>query len=143
MKNISTILIAASLTLSGQALAGDLKPGRWEVTQTIISEPPPGMDKESTDTRCLSPKEAEDMERTTRQVALRNGCKITELERDGHTLEWKQLCESSQRQLRIEGTLMIESDEHYTGKISSQSDKSQGQPLVIEERARWAGPCDS
>ena len=143
MKKTGIVLCTALITLAGQALAGDLKPGKWEGTQTITSQVPPGMDKESTDTRCLSAKQAEDMAHTTRQAALRNGCKTTKLERDGNTMEWEHLCESSRRKLRIEGTMVIKDDKHYTSKITSRSDKSPDQPLIIEEEVRWTGPCDS
>lgn len=141
MKNTTAILTAALLTLGGQALAADLKPGKWEVTQRMTGEQvPPGMDKEKTETRCISAKEAEDIETTLRQNWVRNGCKNPEVARDGDTLEWRAQCQAGERTLKSSGTMTVEDDEHYTTEITTGTARSE---VTVEAEARWAGPCDS
>ncbi|MBF1803106.1 DUF3617 domain-containing protein [Alloalcanivorax profundimaris] len=142
MKKTSIILGLALTALGSQAMAADLKPGEWEIKRTITSEPaPPGMDKEATYTRCLTAKEADNIERTTRQASLRNGCESPEMDWDGDTLEWTTRCQAGERSLDSSGAMTLEDDEHYTSRMTT---RAQGeQPLTIEEEARWAGPCDS
>ena len=141
MKRTRTILFTALLTLSGQTLAADLKPGKWEVKRTITSELPPGMDKETTDTECLSAKQADDMALTIRQASLRNGCSSPQFQRDGKSLEWQTQCTSGNRTLSVDGSMTINSDERYNAAISTKSEKGPG--MTTEEEARWKGPCDS
>ena len=119
MKRTRTILFTALLTLSGQTLAADLKPGKWEVKRTITSELPPGMDKETTDTECLSAKQADDMALTIRQASLRNGCSSPQFQRDGKSLEWQTQCTSGNRTLSVDGSMTINSDERYNAAIST------------------------
>ncbi len=141
MKNTTAILTVALLALSGQALAADLKPGKWEVTERMTGEQvPPGMDKEKTKTRCISAKEAENVETTLRQNWVRNGCKSPEMDRDGDTLEWRTQCQAGERTLTSSGTMTLEDEEHYTTEITTGTARGE---MTVQAEARWAGPCDA
>ncbi|MBL7250945.1 DUF3617 domain-containing protein [Alloalcanivorax sp. C16-2] len=141
MKKTSITLAFALAVLSGPALAADLKPGKWEVKQRAVGDQvPPGMDQEKTRTRCVTAKEAEDIEKTLRQNWLRNGCKSPETEWDGDTLEWSTQCQAGERTLDSSGTMTVKDDEHYTTEITTGTPQGG---MTIKAEARWTGPCDS
>lgn len=141
MKKTCITLAVALSALVGPALAADIKPGKWEVTQRVAGDQvPPGMDKEKKRSRCVTAEEAADIEETLRQNWMRNGCESPDTDWDGDTLEWSTQCQSGERTVQSSGTMTVESDEHYTTEITTGT--AQGQ-LTIEAEARWAGPCDS
>jgi len=140
MNKTKLMLIAALAALAGSAWAGDLAPGKWEVKQSMEgTQLPPGMEKSKTRTRCVTAKEAEDIEQTMRQGWLRNGCDNPRTDQDGDTLSWKTQCDSGGRTVESSGTMTVHDKKHYTSVITTRGDDNT---LTVNAEATWAGPCE-
>jgi hypothetical protein len=141
MNKTRLILIAALAGLAGASWGGDLAPGKWEVKQTMQgSELPPGMDREKTRTRCVTAKEAADIETTLRQGWLRSGCNNPRTEHDGDTLSWTAQCDSGGRPIESSGSMTVHDEKHYSSEITTRGEDNT---LTVNAEATWVGPCDN
>ena len=140
MKKAKLILLTTLAAIASYTNAGDLAPGRWEVKQTMEGEQlPPGMNKNKTRHRCVTAKEAEDIEQTMRQASQRNNCGPPATDRNGNTVSWSVQCNNSGRTIETQGTMTAHNKKHYTSEITTLSD---GHTLTVKADATWAGPCE-
>jgi len=116
--------IAASvglfLALGCPADADGLQPGLWKVTSTpeVRGVPAPPQVK----TRCLTPEEASDVDKTF-SPALRtqnSTCERVEHEVTGTTLKWRLQC-TGQMSMDVTGTFDFDTPQHYRAMVTTKA----------------------
>lgn len=136
-----TVTVALLCLMSAQAGAEDLKPGQWEIKRQMTGDQlPDRLQKEKTQTRCITAQEATDIEDTVRQNWLDNGCDEPQTAWHGDTLKWEAMCRSGDRTLASNGTLTVEDAEHYRSETTTQAADGD---ITFTEDAAWVGACDS
>jgi len=84
------ILLATLLGLCAPVLAGDLKPGLWQINTTMEGDNLPPQMRAHTQQDCLSAGQAEDVVTALRKDWNAEGCDLGEVDRNGDNLTWAQ-----------------------------------------------------
>lgn len=130
-----SLLATIVLALSAPVWAGDLKPGQWEVTQTIEgAELPEQLTEARTKQECMTEAETADMEAAMRQGWQESGCQDIEVSRDGDRLEARAVCEAQGRTTQVHAQLTLHSDEHYTSDVTMENDGT----VTTHRDANWS-----
>jgi len=135
---MSRHLLLASLLIavSTSAWANDLKPGQWEITQSLTGEQlPEQMAQETTETQCMTAEESDDMAATMRKDWMASGCEDINISRDGDVIDAQASCPSAARTTTFDADITLHSDEHFTTAIKMDN----GQQVTIQQEGQWIG----
>src|SRR5690606_18485692 len=89
---LGTVLIFAPL--STPAIAADIKPGLWQITQSMDSEQlPEQLKREKTLAQCVSAEDAADMTLAMRKRWQQLDCAEISIERDGDAIVTSAQCQ--------------------------------------------------
>ena len=126
---VSTLLLPAA-----SALANDIRPGLWEIKQSMESEHlPEQMTREQVQTQCVSTDDAADMAAAMRQRWQQINCADMNIERDGNTISIIAECSMSGRTTSVDGEVTIHDQEHYSSKMITTNDAT----LTTDHEAHW------
>lgn len=129
---LATLLVAVSST----ALAADLKPGQWEITQSMEgAQLPAEMTEERTTTQCMTAEESDDLAATMRKDWTESGCEGITIDRDGNSIDAQASCNAGARSTSFDADITLHSDEHFASVI----DMDNGQQVTIHQEGRWLG----
>ena len=86
------ILLATLLGLCAPVLAGDLKPGLWQINTTMEGDNLPPQMRAHTQQQCLTPEEAEDVVSALQESWNADECDLGKVDRSGDNLTWEASC---------------------------------------------------
>jgi hypothetical protein len=119
---VAAIATALLQPLAAPAGAADgIQPGLWKVTSKPeiggAAAPP------QVKTRCLTPEQASDVDRTFSPAHRTQNatCERVEHELDGGKLRWRLRC-VGQMSMEVAGAFDFDSPEHYTAVVTSSSE---------------------
>ena len=140
---MSRHLLLASLLIvvSTSAMSSDLKPGQWEIIQSMSGDQmPEQMTQETTETQCMTAEESSDMIATLREDWTSSGCEDIKIRRDGDTIDAQATCPAGARTTTFDASITMHSDEHFNSMIEMDN----GQQVTIEQEGHWVGEnCES
>lgn len=129
------ILLATLLGLSAPVLAGDLKPGLWQINTTMEGDNLPPQMRAHTQQDCLSASQAEDVVSALRKDWNTEGCDLGEVDRSGANMTWEASCNQNGMQSTMKGSVTLHSDSHYTSIIDMTM---PGHKMVSKSEGKWA-----
>lgn len=130
----ASLLIAVSTT----ALANDLKPGEWEVTQSMAGEQlPEQMTQERVETQCMTAEESHDMAATMRKEWKESGCEDIHISRNGDIINAQASCPTGALTTTFDAEIRLHSDAHFVTEIDT--DNGQHQQVTIHQEGHWVG----
>lgn len=124
----AAIGVLASLILaSGPALADGLRAGLWKVTNHPEINGAPG--PQAQNTKCLTPEDVSDLDKTFSPVArtMNSECERTEHESTPQRLKWRLQCKG-QLDMDVSGEYVFDTPEHYTATIVTSASMG-GRPM--------------
>lgn len=108
------------LALGGPANAEGLQPGLWRVTSTpeVRGAPAPPQVK----SRCLTPEEASDLDKTfsPESRTQNSACERIEHELTGTRLRWRLQC-TGQMSMDVTGTFDFDMPQHYSAVVTTKA----------------------
>ena len=129
------LLLAATLALCAPVMAGDLKPGLWQINTTMEGDNLPPQMRAHTQQDCLSADQAEDVVTALRKDWNAEGCDLGQVDRSGDTLSWEASCNQNGMQSTMKGSVTLHSDTHYTSVIDMTM---PGNQMVSTSEGKWA-----
>jgi hypothetical protein len=112
--------VGLSLALTCPASADGLQPGLWKVTSTpeVRDVPAPPQVK----TRCLTPEEASDVDKTfSPELRTQNStCERVEHEVTGTRLKWRLQC-TGQMSMDVTGAFDFDTPQHYRAMVTTKA----------------------
>jgi Protein of unknown function (DUF3617) len=113
-------IVVLSLALGRPVHAEGLQPGLWKVTSAaeVRGAPAPPQIK----TRCLTPEETSDLDKTfsPEHRAQNAACERTEHEMSGTRLRWRLKC-TGQMSMDVTGTFDFDTPQHYTARVETKA----------------------
>jgi hypothetical protein len=113
-------IVGALLALAGPAEADGIQPGLWKVTSTpqVNGAPAPPQVK----TRCLTPEEASDVDKTfSPESRTQNAaCERVEHEMTGTRLKWRLQC-TGQMAMEVTGAFEFDTPQHYSAVVTTKA----------------------
>lgn len=128
------ILLATLLGLCAPVLAGDLKPGLWQINTTMEGDNLPPQMRAHTQQDCLSAGQAEDVVTALRKDWNAEGCDLGEVDRNGDNLTWEASCNQSGMKSTMKGSVTLHSDTGYTSVIDMTM---PGNKMVSTSKGEW------
>lgn len=129
------ILLATLLGLCAPALAGDLKPGLWQINTTMEGDNLPPQMRAHTQQDCLSPDQAEDVVSALQESWNADECDLGKVDRSGDNLTWEASCDQNGMQSTMKGSVTLHSDTRYTSTIDMTM---PGHKMVSKSEGKWA-----
>jgi Protein of unknown function (DUF3617) len=114
------LLIGSFLALARSADAEGLQPGLWNVTSTPEANGVPAPPQMKT--RCLTPAEASDVDKTfsPESRTQNSACERIEHEVTGTKLRWRLQC-TGQMSMDVTGVFDFDTPQHYTAVVTSKA----------------------
>ncbi|MGJ3257430.1 MAG: DUF3617 domain-containing protein [Alcanivorax sp.] len=128
------ILVASLLCISAMAVAGDLKPGLWQINTTMEGDNLPPQMRAHTQQDCLSADQAEDVVTALRKDWNTEGCDLGNVDRSGEDLTWEASCNQNGMQSTMKGSVTLHSDTQYTSIIDMTM---PGNKMVSTSEGEW------
>ncbi|HEY4405581.1 MAG TPA: DUF3617 family protein [Xanthobacteraceae bacterium] len=101
------------------ARADGLRPGLWRVLSRPVIDGVAGREQENT--RCLTPADVADLEKTFSPVGRSNStCEMVEHELTPRRLKWHLQC-TGNLDMDLTGEFLFDAPEHYTATITTRS----------------------
>jgi len=113
-------LVALVLLSAPFARADGLQPGLWRVLSRPVIDGVAGREQQST--RCLTPADVADLERTFSPVGgtVNSTCEMIEHELTPQRLKWHLQC-TGQLDMDLTGEFLFDAPEHYSATITTAS----------------------
>ena len=113
-------LVALVLLSAPFARADGLQPGLWRVLSRPVINGVAGREQQST--RCLTPADVADLERTFSPVGgtVNSTCEMIEHELTPQRLKWHLQC-TGQLDMDLTGEFLFDAPEHYSATITTAS----------------------
>ncbi|HML13040.1 MAG TPA: DUF3617 family protein, partial [Xanthobacteraceae bacterium] len=118
----SSAIAALLLAAAAHARAADpLEPGLWKVVASVNMNGLQG--PAETKTRCLTPADARDLERTFAPEYRVQGstCERADVAWSGQKLSWRIQCTGA-LSMEVAGTYEFDSPRHYTGAVTTRAE---------------------
>ena len=128
------ILLATLLGLCAPVLAGDLKPGLWQINTTMEGDNLPPQMRAHTQQDCLSAGQEEDVVTALRKDWNAEGCDLGEVDRNGDNLTWEASCSQNGMKSTMKGSVTLHSDTGYTSVIDMTM---PGNKMVSTSEGEW------
>ena len=131
---VKALVLSLTAMLSTPALAADIKPGLWQITQSMDSEQlPEQLKREKTLAQCVSAEDAADMTLAMRKRWQQLDCTEMSIERDGDAIVTSAQCQRGERLLSLSGKVTIHDSTHYSSTMQTSGDAT----LTTYQEARW------
>jgi hypothetical protein len=115
------VVLAVLVLLSTPfARADGLQPGLWRVLSRPVIDGVAGREQQST--RCLTPADVADLEKTFSPVGrtVNSTCEMIEHELTPQRLKWHLQC-TGQLDMDLEGEFLFDAPEHYSATVTTAS----------------------
>jgi Protein of unknown function (DUF3617) len=114
------VALAVLLLSTPFARADGLQPGLWRVLSRPVIDGVAGREQENT--RCLTPADVADLEKTFSPVGrtVNSTCEMVEHELTPQRLKWHLQC-SGQLDMDLTGEFLFDAPEHYSATITTAS----------------------
>jgi Protein of unknown function (DUF3617) len=139
---LSRAVVIVLLPLAGPAGASEgIQPGLWKVTSmpeiSGVAAPP------QVKTRCLTPEDASDVDKTFSPAhrTQNSTCERVEHELNGTRLNWRLQC-TGQMSMDVAGMFDFDTPRHYTAVVTTNSaiaGQKTNSRVTIE--GEWIGEC--
>ncbi len=144
MKKLLTVLLLSLFASPVTALADSnysVKPGKWEITVTMLMPGMPFTPPPRTFRQCVTPEQASLSMKKQMQKTQKSGCEVESFDfaqGEGH---WKVSCHG-RHAASGEGWVTINSDKtRYTTKTEITLHDTGGGTMTIKGDASWIGNC--
>jgi hypothetical protein len=115
------VLLAVLVLLSTPSARADgLQPGLWRILSRPVIDGVAG--REQQNTRCLTPADVADLEKTFSPVGrtINSTCEMIEHELTPQRLKWRLQC-TGQLDMDLEGEFLFDAPEHYSATVTTAS----------------------
>lgn len=134
--SVATALLALSIAAFAQ---GPRRDGNWEIkVQMEMAGMPPGMPP-MTSTKCITPEEAKDPEKTVPDMGRGRGnqnCKTTDYKMEGNKATWSLKCEG---EMPMTGSgEMVYGADSYTGSLKMETGRGA---MTMKYSGKRLGDC--
>ncbi len=91
---IGSMVLVLSLVTVCLAVSPRMKAGLWEITTSMEMKgmPMPFAMKPITQTKCITPKDVQDPEKTVPKTSKDENCKVQDYKASGNHVTWKMVC---------------------------------------------------
>lgn len=136
----SLILITLLALFSPLAYAGDLTPGKWDLTVEMDAPGLPEQMRKRVQQDCLTPEQAASPEAALKKSWKDDNCSAGESKRSGNTLRWSADCNmpGTKAKTQIKGKMVVHDSKHYTTEMTV---KGNNHSMKTTTEARWVGEC--
>jgi hypothetical protein len=116
----AALLVLLVLLSTPFARADSLRPGLWRVLSRPVIDGVAGREQEST--RCLTPADVADLEKTFSPVGrtVNSTCEMVEHELTPQRLKWHLQC-TGQLDMDLTGEFLFDAPEHYSATVTTRS----------------------
>ncbi len=114
---VVTVVVLLSTPI---ARADGLQPGLWRILSRPVIDGVAGREQQST--RCLTPADVADLEKTFSPVGrtINSTCEMSEHELTPQRLKWHLQC-TGQLDMDLEGEFLFDAPEHYSATVTTAS----------------------